>query len=100
MLNLRVYETKLIAERRDLIGYRDMSREQLEVLFSNKRGPETVYLDNLLKNRVSRVLNMKELLLRILELENKAAKDKPSKEYHQNFNKLAESEKTWGKIRI
>lgn len=42
MLNLRVYETKLIAERRDLIGYRGMSREQLEVLFFNKRGPETV----------------------------------------------------------
>ena len=43
---------------------------------------------------------MKELSLRISELENKAAKDKPSKEYHQNFNKLVESEKAWGKINI
>ena len=37
------------------------------------------------------------MVLRVLKLKNKARKDKLVKENHQNFNKLVEYERKWGK---
>ena len=61
--------------------YRDMSSKQLEVLFSNKHSLKIVYLDSLLKkykerNRVSKILDMEEMLLEISRLKTNATKDK------------------------
>lgn len=43
--------------------------------------------------RVSKILKMKKLFLRVSKLKNKATKDKLAKENNQKFNKLVEYEK-------
>ena len=66
--------------------------------FLNKKIRETIYLNSLLKkyktkNRVSKIFGIKEFLLGISGQENKATKDKLSKDWHKRLNKLAKSEK-------
>lgn len=49
MLNLTADELTLIAEKRDILNYKDFSRKQWKVSFSDKHSPETLNLDSLLK---------------------------------------------------
>ena len=95
----------MIGEERGILCYRDISKKQFEVLFSNKQSPETVYLDILLKeykkstkNRLTKIFEIKELFLEISGLKNSATKDKLAKEYREKLNDLVEYKKTGKKI--